>query len=236
MKKALVALAIAGFASTAMATIANSKHDLNKGGLGYNGAIPQIGACQFCHAPHYGNTQNVTGATTGFAIVPLWNRREVSTAGYTLRTPISGATPRLGAGSFACLSCHDGVSDLGQTYRGSTGFTTTGMRIGNGAAISANVGLVYNGVGYVAGTSATDLTDDHPVGIPYAGGAGYNAANIVDNGTSSRTLRLYANGFGGGVTVECGSCHDPHVTVASGMNFMRVNMQTVDLCGVCHTK
>jgi predicted CXXCH cytochrome family protein len=239
MKKALVALAIAGFASSAMAMIANSKHDLNKSGLGYNGAIPQIGSCQFCHAPHYGNTQGVTGGSqpnTGYGQIPLWNRREPSTAGYILRTPISGAVPKLGAGSFACLSCHDGVSDLGQTYRGSTGFTTTGMKIGNGALISANVGLTYNGVAYVNG-GGTDLSDDHPVGIPYAGGAGYNAANVVDNGTASRTLRLYPSAFTAGQsTVECGSCHDPHVTVASGMNFMRVNMQTVDICGVCHTK
>jgi predicted CXXCH cytochrome family protein len=236
MKKALVALAIAGFASTAMATIVNSKHDLNKGGLPYNGAIPQIGSCQFCHAPHYGNTQNVTGGTNGFAAIPLWNRREVSTAGYTLRATTQSPTPKLGAGSFTCLSCHDGVSDLGQTYRGSTGFTTTGVRIGGGNPISANLGLVYNGVGYVAGVTATDLSDDHPVGVVYSAGAGYNPAATVDNGTPSRQLRLYPNAFGAGVTVECGSCHDPHVTVLTGMNFMRVDMTKVDLCGICHTK
>lgn len=244
MKKALVALAIAGFASTAMATIANSKHDLNKNGLGYNGALPQIGACQFCHAPHYGNTTNVTGATnttnTGFVQMPLWNRREPSVAAYTLRAPLSGATAKLGAGSFACLSCHDGTSDLGQTYRGSTGFQAAATRtIGQGAStfIAANVGLVYNGATYVAGTTATDLSDDHPVGIAYAGGTGYNTAVYVDNGTAARRLKLYNNAFSAtGVSVECGSCHDPHTTVAAGMNFMRVDMTTVDLCGICHTK
>lgn len=236
MKKALVALALAGFASTAMATIANSKHDLNKSGLGYLGNTPLIGSCQFCHAPHYGNTLEVTGgvnAGTGFVQIPLWNRREPSQAAYTRRTPISGASVNLGTGSFACLSCHDGSADIGQTYRGSKGFAAVVTMPNN---ISANVGLVYNGTGYVAGATATDLSDDHPVGVVYAGGTGYNTAAFVDNGTSSRRLKLYNNAFAAGVTVECGSCHDPHVTVASGMNFMRVDMTTVDLCGICHTK
>ena len=237
MKKALVALAIAGFASTAMATISNSKHDLNKSGLGYNGNTPLIGSCQFCHAPHYGNTTNVPGATnttnTGFVQMPLWNRSVPVTTGYTLRTPLSGATPRLGAGSFACLSCHDGTADIGQTYRGSRGFTAA---VPMPTTTSANVGQVYNGTAYVAGATATDLSDDHPVGVVYAGGTGYNTAAFVDDGTSARRLKLYNNAFGTGVSVECGSCHDPHVTVASGMNFMRVNMTTVDLCGICHTK
>ncbi len=237
MKKALVALALAGFASTAMATIANSKHDLNKSGLGYNGNIPLIGSCQFCHAPHFGNTLNVTGATvttnTGFVQIPLWNRGEPNQALYTRRTPSSGATVNIGAGSFTCLSCHDGTADIGQTYRGTRGFAATVVMP---TGISANVGLVYNGTGYVTGATATDLSDDHPVGVVYAGGTGYNTAVYVDDGTAARRLKLYNNAFGGGVTVECGSCHDPHVTVASGMNFMRVDMTTVDLCGICHTK
>jgi hypothetical protein len=243
MKKALIALAIAGFASTAMAQIAGSKHDLNKAGAGYNGAIPQVGSCQFCHAPHYGNTSQVTGgaagqgAVSGFGQMPLWNRSQPSTVGYATRTPISGSAVNLGAGSFTCLSCHDGVSDLGALYRGQ-GFTTTGMTIGNGALIPANVGLTYAGGAYVKTAGVVDLRDDHPVGVVYNGGStGFQATLTVDNGTPTRTLRLYANAFGAGVTVECGSCHDPHQQWPTGVNFLRLDPSgTKDLCAVCHLK
>ena len=224
MKKALLALAVAAFASAASAQIANSKHDLTLGVDG-NVANPQYGSCQFCHAPHYGNVQTVNGgpAAEGYAQIPLWNRRTPVTTGYSLHTTAITATPVLGVGSFTCLSCHDGVADLGQTYRGATrGFVNPTVLIPAGPN---NIGGTWDGAAWVApALGATDLRDDHPVGVPYTPSSEYKAVAAVQV-----NLKLYTSG--GNPTVECGTCHDPHLS--ANTKFLRFNG---NLCAECHSK
>ena len=202
MKKAIVALALAAFASSAFATVANSAHDLTANGLNvgsYPGA--QISACQFCHAPHNVNT--------GVPNTPLWNRNTPTTTFvmYTSAT-LSGvrdAAPQ--ANSMTCLSCHDGVTDMGATYTGTRGF--------------AGAVTMVNTRGNVVGAN---LQDDHPISIRYTQAAGkYAAVNAV----TTAGLRLY--GLAGAEKVECGSCHDPHTSVPK---FLRASATAI--CTICH--
>jgi predicted CXXCH cytochrome family protein len=241
MKK-LLALAVAAIATTASAQITGSKHDLT---LGYNGSgIAAIGSCQFCHAPHYGNASTpggAVGAPEGYIQIPLWNRNTPNTAQYSLFTAVAGgaASVALGVGSYTCLSCHDGVSDIGDTFRGTNGYAAPVVMTQVGPGATANLSGTVDGTGnwVPAGTAGwTDLRDDHPVGIAYngtgsaygGGGNGY-AANATVTGAG---LKLYAR-VGGGVSIECGSCHDPHNRTLSS-KFLRILPSS--LCGSCHLK
>jgi predicted CXXCH cytochrome family protein len=202
MKKALVALALAAFASSAFAAVANSAHDLTASGLNvgtYPGA--QISACQFCHAPH-----NVNTAVPN---TPLWNRNKPGTSFvmYTSTTITGLMDGSPNANSMTCLSCHDGVTDMGATYTGTRGFAgLVQMSNVRGAVVTAN------------------LQDDHPISIRYTQAAGkYAAVNAV----TTAGLRLY--GAAGAEKVECGSCHDPHTSVAK---FLRAAPTAI--CSICH--
>lgn len=61
------------------------------------------------------------------------------------------------------------------------------------------------------------------------------------NTTRSKSdIQLYTRTFptdGAGPSVECGSCHDPHVeSTASNLNFMRVTTAGSQICLSCHVK
>lgn len=209
MKKAIVALAFASYASVASAAIAGESHDLSASGPNANFRDATYSACQYCHAPHNVNT-TVTGA-------PLWNRN--APAGpftpYTSLTLNQTANAVPNANSATCLSCHDGSSAVGDMYANAdVTFTTNTM-----AASYANVG--------------TDLTDDHPVSIRYVPAAGQ--FDSVANVTAGGQLNLY--GAAGSETVECGSCHDPHGDsdgATSGPSFLRMSAGAI--CTECHLK
>jgi predicted CXXCH cytochrome family protein len=145
MKKILVAFALAAVASTASATIAGSSHDLTTKA----GAV--LGSCQYCHAPHLWTVSNL-----GTGIAPLWNKNQTGAlTPYTSATMLGVATP--GANSRTCLSCHDGVNNLGAVVNGLYGALPA-------IAAAANIG--------------TDLTNDHPVGRPEPTVAGFVAAPV----------------------------------------------------------
>ncbi len=67
----------------------------------------------------------------------------------------------------------------------------------------------------------------------------------IDRGTSAgvrdkEDIILYTRTFAGGAgpSVECASCHDPHVETKNtdNVNFMRVTTKNSDICLACHTK
>lgn len=150
MKKILVAFAIAAFASTSLASIAGSAHDMR--------AAPYLGtkgACQYCHAPH------LWVDPTPLTIAPLWNRTVLDAGSITNRAgDIVTEVTR------ACISCHDGVTQLGDMNNNpDLGLTAV-------VPATANVG--------------TSLLNDHPVGVILVAGAEYQvppAAFIMDEGT-----------------------------------------------------
>ena len=202
MKKALVAIALASVASVASAAIANGSHDLS------TRAGATISSCQFCHAPH--NVNAVGGA-------PLWNRTLPAAAVFTVYSSntLNDTTVTVGTNSLTCLSCHDGVSDMGATFTGSHGF--------NGVVTAIN--STYANV-------TRDLTNDHPVGVNYLEGGEFQTIATV----TAANLVLYSDGAGG-QTVECGSCHDPHGlsdSASGGLSFLRA--AATSICADCHAK
>lgn len=136
MKKILVVVAMLGFASSAMAAIAGSSHDMRAAPR--NGNLP---ACQYCHAPHLFKVSNLSGA-------PLWNRNHNGTATvYTSTTLDTGKGPLVvGPNSRTCLSCHDGVTAPSAVNNGSSTAiaTLTGnFNVGNDLTNDHPVGVTY---------------------------------------------------------------------------------------------
>jgi hypothetical protein len=225
MKKVLFALAAVAFATNASAIIAGGAHDLSSTGPGNYGAS-QLSSCQFCHAPH--------NANTSIAGTPLWNRKiDATFAGsftkYTSTTLLE-TNVALGANSLTCLSCHDGVTDMGDTFTGSKGFAAATPMHNTFRLVDATNPTASPRVG-------KDLKDDHPVGVHYPAATN---TQYVDRATVTRVI-FYSDGATG-FTVECGSCHDPHGSSdgktgsgATGLaSFLRVTASTI--CSKCHNK
>ena len=134
-----------------------------------------LGSCAYCHAPHLWVGSNMPAGETP----PLWNRNSTAAGTYTIwNTKYTKANPP-GTRSLTCLSCHDGAFDLGLVNNGAYG------SLGKIAGV-ANVGL--------------DLTDDHPVGMPYDSLDPQLVASPV--GVRLRTSTA------GVAQVECSSCHE----------------------------
>jgi hypothetical protein len=154
-----------GFATTLMlfGTVANaqsivgSKHDLGAA----TGNTTEV--CVFCHTPHGSDTS---------AAVPLWNKVLPSTTYQrysTLNTStLDGTEAPVGSVSLACLSCHDGTSAI------DTVLNMPGSGMNSGQIDSAIFGTDMND--YLGGAATpvpvlgSDLRNDHPVSIQYAGG------------------------------------------------------------------
>lgn len=161
--KNLTKLSVALFSAMAVSSgayagIVGSKHDLGSGGQG-QGAGGTQEVCVFCHTPH--------GADTG-APAPLWNKNLADPANYVgsrysdLGTSsLDGAEAPVGSVSLSCLSCHDGTQamDVVINAPGRGGYNSGGASLGGGSAMTGFTNL------------GTDLRNDHPVSIQYAGGA-----------------------------------------------------------------
>lgn len=239
MKKLLLIVVIilvsASFVFAQNATMAGKKHDFRAiGTSSIEGPSEKL--CGYCHTPHV--------PSTGIK-APLWSRQKLQTNGIVGYTNSAGVKVGADLGtenasvSGMCMSCHDGSTFLAASkfvkrpwastsYAGDaawdanvSGTLTTGtVTVGN----SANL---HGGTTYGAGLSHT-----HPVNFSYAtydAAKGYNSTplTIAPNGTGTAVAaKLY------GGTVQCGSCHDPHL---SG----KMTRNTTDhaaLCISCHIK
>jgi predicted CXXCH cytochrome family protein len=206
MKKAIVAIALAGFTSAAHAAIAAGSHDLSATGPNplYRGALS---SCQYCHAPHNVNTA-VTGA-------PLWNRHAPQGAAFTMYTSNTinqapAATPN--TNSATCLSCHDGFSAVGDMF---TGTDVAFPAISGYANVGKNLG------------------DDHPVSMRFV--EVVNEIDSVANVTAAG-LVLYSDGAGNQTLEcgSCHDPHGTSNGATGGPSFLRVSAATI--CAECHLK
>ncbi len=171
--------------------------------------------CEACHTPH-----SADGSVTSS---PLWNH-EVTQATYTVYS--SGTlenTPNQPSGtSKLCLSCHDGTVAVDS-------FGGTGGTPGEELTGSENLG--------------TDLSNDHPISIPYTTATSVSDGGLHDPATVNVSIGdapltdtisklLVPNG-----TVECASCHDVHNTFAvANTKLLKVTGASSDLCLACHNK
>ncbi len=149
-------------ASQSNAAVRGSFHDLSAGGTAQATTTATTEVCVFCHTPHGSNTD---------VSAPLWNKTN-PTSTYVRYSDLGTATldgteTTVGSVSLACLSCHDGsqAMDVVVNSPGSGGYTATGAEL-DAVAISAMV----NTGGAPIPMLGTDLRNDHPISIQYAGG------------------------------------------------------------------
>ncbi len=215
----------------ATSNVVHTPHNLGStGGLINNGTT---NTCIFCHTPH-------TGVSGGG---PLWNRTVSTFTAYgtTLGGSFVGDND-LGGITLACLSCHDGVTSLDTLVNApgkGNGGTNTNQPINFDWVFTIDGNTVSDVLTTVTSVIGTDLTNDHPVSIPYTEniaslrptstvisalvmtteGLSVGAGNDASSATAI-TNRWSVNGFVSsdatiadllrGGKVECVSCHDPH--------------------------
>ena len=182
-------------------------HNLSSGS---GSAVTSQGSlgCTFCHAPHSG-----LGGVT-----PLWNQK-LSQQTYT---PYNSTTyhqqgntqPTLGITSSLCLSCHDGTVAVGQS--------------------AAYGPLPVTGQMKNADSFGTTLTGSHPFSLvtPLKDAPSLQASLIAQGKTADPTNAVkLVNG-----SVECTSCHDPHVQNIDriAQNFLVRDSSNAQMCLACH--
>ena len=186
----VIAIAALAFVSgPAWAGISSTKHNLGTSGAGSNDYGVETGTaaiCVFCHTPH--------GADTS-APVPLWNRQMSAAGAYTTYASMGTTTldtedAPTGSVSLACLSCHDGTQamDVMINTPGSGGFNAGGV-VDAAYVWNAGFGDTIGGIDVGITLIGTDLQDDHPVSIQYAGG-GYDSTDgdgLVADGVACTT-------------------------------------------------
>jgi len=262
LKAILFAAALSG-SGTALAGIADTKHNLGSTGPG-NTVSDTDEICVFCHTPH-GASQDVNA--------PLWNKAiaPVTYDSYS-STTLDGETASVGHVSLACLSCHDGTQAMDNIVNspGSGGYDPTGGGTNGlgytwtGSGIDTTTGKMLPASSAYIGP---DLTNDHPIGIQYGGGGitentptaatndtDFNApeSSTIDGLTSwwvdtsagvagirnKTDMILYTRvDFQSGLqepSVECASCHDPHTS--DNATFLRISNSESGVCLACHTK
>lgn len=185
-----------GAVQAASVTDATSRHNLSTtsdqgvyaqtgsgiNGVNVNGTFAGDGAdtttqvCVFCHTPH--------GASTS-ASAPLWNKPiqanagsgegiDNSTAGASFKryasTTLDASNAAVGSVSIACLSCHDGTQAMNAVIN----VPGSGTSDQSGELTSAMVDDSTGTIGIP--NLGTDLSNDHPISMQYAGG-GCNATD-----------------------------------------------------------
>jgi len=156
-------------AANAQAGIFNTKHNL--GATGLNAASNFSGTreiCVFCHTPHGGD---------GTAAPPIWNRHLDPTGFATYdqmgTTTLDASIEPVGSVSLACLSCHDGTQAMDSMLNEpGSGRDVPGFSRGTWSGQAATVQGRIGPPGTVTNLGK-DLTNDHPVGVQFAGG-GYS--------------------------------------------------------------
>jgi predicted CXXCH cytochrome family protein len=200
-------------ASAALASIANSKHNLSVSSPGDVRAAAEKRICVFCHTPHSANPQ-----------APLWNREQSGVSYEMYWSPTldayssSGSAPQPNGSSKLCLSCHDGSIALGST-------TATGT-IAMAGGISTMPGSSRSFLG-------RDLSGDHPVSfrvtqelIDVNNAKGDVPLKGLLLMQSDPDVRLDSQS-----RIQCASCHDPH---DDSHGYFLVKPTVGELCVACH--
>ncbi|MGC2048579.1 MAG: cytochrome c3 family protein [Gallionella sp.] len=269
--KLAVGLTLVSMSSVAMAGIANTKHNLGSTGT-HNFSSSTTEICVFCHTPHGGDTS---------AAVPLWNRTLASSSSYTTYAQLGTSTldsksTTIGSVSLACLSCHDGTQAMNVVINSPGSGTSGDVNLDGTNYISKAAGVDcaatdgtcggFNEFNYMSQVTemiylGTDLRNDHPISIQYAGSVGGGTSNDADfhaaldvtvasgttvyyidtdaSGTKTKNdLPLYnrmEGSLSGEPLVECATCHDPHTETTTFLRKVGGNNSS-GTCLACHDK
>ena len=96
-------------------------------------------------------------------------------------------------------------------------------------AVACHGGDLWSGVSFEAAALSTDLSDDHPISMPYP-----TPAQDPDFETAADVVTAGLKLFGGSNTVECSSCHNVHDPGYTP--FLRKDNAGSALCYACHIK
>lgn len=189
--------------------------------------------CIYCHVPF----DKETSDAEAMGSVPGWNRYKPATGGYdlydsrTLDNKVKTPSPI----SLLCLSCHDGTMGVDMTVFRPNGWRNSEdaalhVRL-NGADDLMSCGKCHNG--FRAHSIAikhigTDLTNDHPISMTYAGLTHKDADFRKPDSTEgfNNGVKLYDD------RVECASCHNVHNPDVGLLLRTRADR----LCETCHIK
>jgi cytochrome c553 len=159
--------------------------------------------CIFCHTPH---NANVVGQA------PLWSRKfssesfqRYSTVPNTLQIrKISDAQYGTGAqpngSSMLCLSCHDGVSKLGDLY--------------DGSKIAMSGADVISGITSFKPSTNKMKSGHHPVSFVYTAAiaASINSGKLVTTYQMPLLTQVKLDKLG---RMQCTTCHDAHQNMSN---------------------
>lgn len=226
--------------------------------------------CVFCHTPHAASTtanaplwNKATPTTIAYSLYS-------STTMDASRATDGVSSGAIGSVSIACLSCHDGVNAMNSVINapgsgagtgaipgtwtagsGTMGTAITKLVEDNTIGLSNDhpIGIAYCGWSAVAAGTGALTCGDADFKTPAVGTAGGSTQVWwLDTEATPNTLRnktdiiLYNRAFGAntGPSVECASCHDPHLEkYADGSNartFLRVANTGSKVCLACHAK
>jgi predicted CXXCH cytochrome family protein len=246
MNRIVLALCVVSALASAQ-TITTTKHNfqLQTNDVRVAAGEKEDGLCVFCHTPHKGQSSLI-----------LWNHR-MSETNYTWADVASGGGKTTGGtslptnlrawtGSTAkCLSCHDGTVSVGALYWSEATANPNIQMAGNNVNAA---GQMTNSAQVTTTGGGTDLSGNHPVGVPYPYNRVASTYNSITTGPDVKLsewvaqptgVKVFGPGGGGAPTagaagVECASCHDPHGTAFR--HFLRVTTQQSQLCLACHLK
>lgn len=224
MKRIVIALVVISLgAFLVSADVVGSRHDLTTAtGTAFSTTGDTDQVCVFCHTPH--GADILSG--------PLWNR-DTDDTGFTMYTSntldmsIAGAPQGV---SLACLSCHDGTIGFDVLINAPTSVSGTY----NYTAGGVTQGWTFTGSTSLAGEGfptelGKNLSSEHPISITYDPALD-TAFDTIANAEADG-VRFFNPGAN---QVECGSCHDPHMTAI--VPFLRVSNAASALCVACHIK
>lgn len=219
MRVLLLVVAALGWAPAAAHAqgMLNSKHNLSVSGPGPVRAVSETQICVFCHTPH-----NAAPAA------PLWNR-ELPGLTYT---PYASGTLQAAVGqpngySRLCLSCHDGTIAIGSVHN-----------LGGVSATIQMVGTAAGG-GLPAGPAllGSNLMNDHPVSLVFDTAVSAADGELTSPAALTGPIRLYEGATAGlRNSVQCTTCHDPHLIVNAKFLKKSFTGRTDNLCLTCHVK
>jgi predicted CXXCH cytochrome family protein len=243
-------------AVTAATGIRNSRHDLSaSSGTAGPKSATNTQLCIFCHTPHKAMSTTLLWNHTLTSQNPTWQDATKTSKGTPLPTTLNVGTKR-------CLSCHDGstaIGDVGNAGNGAAGIiavtgtdvdsvgklTNANFQIGASGNLSGThpVGIAYPGstgnyYGNVTGVSNAAAGGYYPSINTGCANAGLfcTTAAAADGADGSKVKIFQDTGTGGGIGIECGSCHDTHNQYGNPNLTVVDNTNASGLCRSCHNK
>lgn len=262
---ALSALALA--AGVASASITDTPHNLTTSGSGPNKQSNTGQICVFCHTPHASNTGasaplwNKNLPSTTYTTYASMNSSTIDgkiiSVGSVSQACLSCHDGTQAMDNMLNAPGSGGYNSTGQSqgynFTSGTNMVTGVANLGADLRNDHPIGIQYCGGGVTGtGSTVTSACNDSDFVTSSLKTKTVNGNQVFwldrnsDGARNKTDIILYTRAFSGtnalvGPSVECASCHDPHVSKTdtgnnADVNFMRVTTAGSQICLACHTK